>query len=772
MSTVAETRWLSKAVSPGSLAVDRVASAAHEMLDLSTLNPAQLEAVVTTEGPVLVLAGAGSGKTRVITYRLANLIRRGVGARHILCVTFTNKAAFEMKERAKNLVGRSLRGVTISTFHALGAQILRLFPGRVGLRPGFTITDAGEQIGTLRRILRSLRIDDRHFDAKRIMAVIGAAKNAGYDAARFRGAEGALPSPVSALDLKDDALAADYLVASIEAYAHYESALKTQNVVDFDDLLLLTLQLIKDDEEVRARLRRKWRYIQVDEYQDTNGAQLELVKQVAGEPMNLCVVGDDDQSIYGWRGADIANILGFERHFPGAKVVKLEMNYRSTGHILSVANAIIAQNPDRYAKTLRPAAEVGEAVRVVAVEDEDEEAEQVANTALNLIAGGVAAQDIAVLYRSNVQSRPIELAMRTAHVPYRVVGGLDLFDRKEVKDCLAYLRLLNNPNDEQAFRRIVNFPPRGIGDVTVKKLDDYARRHDLTVCDVLEQADRVGELSAKAADAVTEFADLMSRHRKKLARVKPSTVARRLLEAVKIEEVLFASSDNGTVAMRRVENVRDIVKQIERYEQRLKRQAQKADDERRAAELLAARAADAGPTDAPAPRDPDAIALEDDDWGELDEVPGASLAGFLSDLALTGWDDDRKGQDDRDQAVVLSTIHAAKGLEWPHVFLVGLEEELLPHRRVIEGDGALEEERRLAYVAVTRARRHLTLSYALNRTKFGRIVPRRQSRFLEGLPEEAIRFEGRIRVERTEEEKEAIALDWRAKIRAQLGITE
>ncbi len=737
------------------------------MLDLSTLNPAQLEAVVTTEGPVLVLAGAGSGKTRVITYRLANLIRRGVSPRHILCVTFTNKAAFEMKERAKSLVGRSLRGVTISTFHALGAQILRLFPERVGLRPGFTITDSGEQLGTLRRILRTLRIDDRRFDAKRIMAVVGAAKNAGFDAARFRAAEGRLPGPISALELKDEALAEDYLVACIEAYAQYESALRTQNVVDFDDLLLLTLRLVREDDDVRTRLRRRWRYLQVDEYQDTNGAQLELMRWVAGETRNLCVVGDDDQSIYGWRGADIANILSFEAHFPGAKIVKLELNYRSTGHILHVANAIIEQNPQRFDKTLKAAADEGEPVRIVAVEDEDEEAEQVANTALSLIAGGVSANDIAVLYRSNVQSRPIELAMRTALVPYRVVGGMDLFDRKEVKDSLAYLRLLNNPDDEQALRRIINFPPRGIGDTTVKKLDDYARSHDRTVCDVLEFADRVPDLSGRAADAVTDFAAIMRRHRRKLKRAKPSTVARRLFEAVKLEEVLFASSDDGRVAMRRVDNVREIVKQIERYEQRLKRRVQRADDEARAERFVLQQKMEADEAEAPEPIPVDA----DDDW-DFDAIDGASLAGFLSDLALTGWDDDAGSKDDRDDAVVLSTIHAAKGLEWPHVFLVGLEEELLPHRRVIEGDGALEEERRLAYVAATRARRHLIFSYALNRTRFGRIVPRVRSRFVEGLPEASVRYEGRIQVERTEQEKEAIALEWRAKIRAQLGITE
>ena len=372
-----------------------------------------------------------------------------------------------------------------------------------------------------------------------------------------------------------------------------------------------------------------------------------------------------------------------------------------------------------------------------------------------------------MLYRSNVQSRPIELAMRTVNVPYRVVGGLDLFDRKEVRDCLAYLRLLNNPQDEQALRRIINFPPRGIGDVTVTKLDDYARRYDLTVCDVLDRADEVPNLSGKAADAVCAFSEVMQRHRSKLKRAKPSTVARRLLEAVKLEEVLFSSSDDGKVAMRRVENVRDIVKQIERYEQRSKRKMRRAEDEKRTEALLAESHGEAiaADVDEPGP-------FDDDDWAEFDAIDGVSLAGFLSDLALTGWDDDSRSKEDKNDAVVLSTIHAAKGLEWAHVFLVGLEEELLPHRRVIEGDGALEEERRLAYVAVTRARRDLRMSYALHRTRFGRIVPRQRSRFVEGLPEESVRFEGRIQVQRTEQEKEAIALEWRAKIREQLGINE
>jgi superfamily I DNA/RNA helicase len=734
------------------------------MLDLSTLNREQLQAVLTTEGPLLVLAGAGSGKTRVITYRLAHLIERGVSPKNILCVTFTNKAAFEMRERARALVGKSVKGSTISTFHALGSQLLRAFGERVGLKKGFTISDGGDQLGTLRRILRLLKIDDRKFDAKKLQQLISQAKNAGVDPAQLRAQDGFLVPGVEDDLLPDD----EYRVAAIEVYQRYQETLRAQNVVDFDDLLLLTGKLLAGDAEVLGRLQERWRYLQIDEYQDTNGAQMELMRLLAGASRNLCVVGDDDQSIYGWRGAKLENILSFEKHFVGAKVVKLETNYRSTGRILDVANAIIEKNPLRYDKRLRPAADAGDPVRVAAMDDEEAEAEAVTSAILALVAENVPLKDVAVLYRSNVQSRPIELALRTGQVRYRVVGGMDLFDRKEIKDALAYLKLLNNPEDEQSLRRVINHPPRGIGDGSIEKIDEWARERHLPFTDALERVHEVSGVPDKTQDAVAAFLSLLADHRRRLARQKASTVSRKLLEAVKLEEAVFASTDNAVSASRRVDNVREILKQVERFEQRKKSQKKRAEAEQQAALILAQRGLErTGERPEEEPEELDAILGGDDELAP-DEEPG--LDGFLRDLALGGWGDGGS-KEDKEEEVTLSTIHAAKGLEWPHVFLVGVEEELLPHRRTVEGDGEIEEERRLAYVAVTRARRQLTISHAKARTRFGQIVKRDRSRFLEDLPEDAVEhIEGLLKRSRTEAEKDAIAKEWRQKIREKLGI--
>ncbi len=703
------------------------------MLRLDGLNDAQRSAVLHTEGPLLVLAGAGSGKTRVITYRLARLISIGVSPRNVLCVTFTNKAAFEMRARAKALVGRGVRGATMSTFHALGSRIIREHPERVGLRKGFTISDGSDQVGYLRRLLRELRIDDRRFDAKRIMAMISRAKNAGLDAADFRAAGGRVG------DAPDEAHDEEYTVAAIEAYERYERGLRAQNVVDFDDLLLLTLRLLGRDEEVRGALQDRWRYLMIDEYQDTNGAQLELMRLLAGDRKNLCVVGDDDQSIYGWRGADIRNILSFDQHFAGARVVKLEMNYRSTGAILDCANAVIAVNEVRHDKTLQAAAGFGHRVMVVGVEDEDAEAEQVAQAVEEILAHGALPKEIAVLFRSNVQSRAIELAFRAKGIAYRVAGGMELFDRREVKDMLCYLRVLDNPDDEQSLRRIVNFPPRGIGDTTLEKVDDWARQHDLTLHEGLSRVDEVPGLSPRATDAIHAFVSLIAEHRRLLGRRKPSTVAAALFEAVGIEEALLGSSDSAQVASRRVDNVREILRQMGRWEDRLRKERRKVE------------------------RTPDESDLD------ADQLSEATLDGFLADLALGARDDGQTAEDREDQ-IVLSTIHAAKGLEWKHVYLVGAEEELLPHLRTLEGEGEIEEERRLAYVAITRAREHLTITWARTRSKWGRIVPRTRSRFLDDLPPHAADFEeDEVTVERSPEESEALAQRHIAAIWAKLG---
>ena len=714
-------------------------------LDLTTLNHAQLEAVVTTEGPLLVLAGAGSGKTRVITYRLAKLLEQGVSPRNILCVTFTNKAAFEMKVRAKNLVGKSLRGATLSTFHALGSHILREHPEKAGLRSGFTISDSGDQLGTLRRILRDLRIDDRKFDVKRILSAIGKIKNAGLDA------EGYAEKGAYGLKL-NELLDEEYELATEQCYLRYEQSLRAQNVVDFDDLLLLTQRLFEKDSELLEKLRHKWRYLMIDEYQDTNGAQFNLMRLLAGERKNICVVGDDDQSIYGWRGADIENILRFDTHFPGSKTVKLETNYRSTANILEVANSIIEKNTGRHDKRLKPAAGTGERVRISSADDEDAEAQQVAEAITALLAQGNLPKEIAVLFRSNVQSRAIELALRSANIAYRVAGGMDLFDKKEIKDLVAYLRVLDNPDDEQSLRRIINYPPRGIGDSTVERIDDWARERGLTLVAAMDKLDEVPGVAGKASDAITTFLSMLRDLRKVSSRRKIGTVVRKLVESVGLEPALLASTDSATVASRRVDNVRQILKQIDRYEDRIKTEVKKS----------TSTSTSTGNTGE--------VAGDDDDDDEDDEIDPATLSGFLADLAL-GVRDDGGKKDDKDTQVLLSTIHAAKGLEWKHVFVVGVEEELLPHARTLEGDGEIEEERRLAYVAVTRARERLVVSWARTRNKYGRMVNRDRSRFLEDLPPDAVEeTDGDMLPKRTAEQKEALAQDYMAQIRARIGI--
>ncbi|MBI4815399.1 MAG: UvrD-helicase domain-containing protein [Deltaproteobacteria bacterium] len=704
------------------------------MLDLRSLNSEQAEAVLSTEGPLLVLAGAGSGKTRVVTFRLAYLIQGGVHPRQILCVTFTNKAAHEMKERARALVGASLRGATLSTFHALGAKLIRENADKVGLRKGFGIQDSAEQLGTLRRILRDLRIDDRKFDAQRILQIVSRAKNAGLDAARFRDGGGAIGGSIPE-ELTDE----EYVVATIEAYSRYEDSLRAQNVVDFDDLLLKTQILLETHPETLSRLRARWRYLMVDEYQDTNGAQFQLLALLAGETHNLCVVGDDDQSIYGFRGADVGNILRFEQDFPGAKIVRLESNYRSTGNILELANRVIAQSLTRHQKTLRPMAGPGEPVRVVSVPDEDAEAELIADRITELQDRGVVASEIAVLFRSNVQSRAIEVALRARGIPYRVVGGMDLLDKKEIKDAVAYLRVLDNPDDEQSLRRIINYPTRGIGDSTIEKIDGYARERGEHFRETLERAHEVDVVSAKAADAIAEFLHMLAEHRKLLGKRKPSTVAKKLIEAVKLEDALLTSSDSAHVASRRIDNVRGIIRLVERWEtQRKKVDADSETDE------------------------------EDDLLGHED----LTLGSFLADLALGAREQDpEKKRGERDDQVVLSTIHAAKGLEWEHVIIVGVEEDLLPHARTVGGDGEIDEERRLAYVAITRAKKELVMTWARARSKYGRLESRTRSRFLEGLPDDVFEaHEDVLVVARTPEEKEAIAQKYMAQIRAKLGM--
>src|SRR5712692_9961544 len=666
------------------------------MLDLSRLNPQQRAAVLQTEGPVLVLAGAGSGKTRVIAHRVVHLLDRGVPARAILAVTFTNKAAAEMRERIARLAGdrQRCRGLTVSTFHAFGVRVLRDQGARLGLPERFAIFDAGDQGALVKRLLREVKVDDRRFDLGRVLSILSRLRTSG---------EPGHP---------DD----EYELIAAELLPRYELGLRTMGAVDFDDLLLLPLRLF-DDREVLDQYQRRYRYLLVDEYQDTNEAQFRLLSLLAGVRRNLCAVGDDDQSIYAWRGAQVRNILGFDAKFPGGHEVFLEQNYRSTSAILEAANAVIAKNPGRKAKRLWTDRGRGANVRVVCAPDDDAEARYVADEVLRVAyEDKVPLGEIAVLYRTNAQARPLEETLRLSGVRYRVVGGTSLFDRKEVRDLIAYLRAALNPRDEVSLLRIVNVPARGIGDQTVARAQELARARGVQVWEVLCAG--APEL-AHAAERIAELVALLERYGERLTRSGFSGAARDLCEEVGLFEEARRGAQSAQAQARRVEALEGILRQLAEFEQR-----------GRAATATATTTATAtatATTTAAPPADED------------DPLP-SGLPGYLARLALDSKDEDG----DPGDAVTLLTLHGAKGLEWRCVFLCGLEEGLLPHSgrgfedASAEGVANLEEERRLAYVGMTRARERLTLTRAAQRLRRGKLVPRTTSRFLDDLPAELV----------------------------------
>jgi len=660
------------------------------VLRLDDLNPPQREAVTTVQGPVLVLAGAGSGKTRVITYRVAHLLERGVSPDDILAVSFTNKAADEMAERVQKLVGpRLARRITMSTFHALGMQILKAEKRALGF--AFTIYDTSDQLGVLRELLRRVSVDDRSFDLKAVLFRISRAKNAFLAPDDYAAQVG---------DHEYDLIAAD-------VYPKYQEALRNFHALDFDDLITETVRLLDRDDEARARWASRFRYVMVDEYQDTNRAQSLLMNHLVRESNNICVVGDDDQSIYGWRGAEAGHILEFDRHFPGAKVIKLEENYRSTPFILDAANAVIAHNPKRHEKRLWTARRTGEKLRLIVADDAEGEARFVAEE-IEVLCGtrGYKPRDCAVLYRSNVQSKPLEEALRAQRLNYRVVGGQAFFDRKEVKDAIAYLKLVLNPRDEISLRRVINYPARGIGATTVERLGAHARQHGTTFWDACAQARTsslfdvappsvggapVEDLGGKPRAAVTAFVELIERGRSLLGGSGSlRDHAREFLDATGIPDDIRGASASGIQAERRLGNLESFLDSLHRFQER----------------------------------------------------DGDNLAGFLHRLTLQTQDDD--DQADRDDVVTLVTLHGAKGLEFPVVFLVGLEEELLPHRRTLYPNGPdvneatvdLGEERRLMYVGITRARELLYLTRACTRSQRASARPRSPSRFLDEIPAE------------------------------------
>ncbi|MFL5321715.1 MAG: ATP-dependent helicase [Myxococcaceae bacterium] len=639
-------------------------------MDLGKLNPPQRQAVVTTEGPLLVLAGAGSGKTRVITHRIAHLLDKKVAAKSILAVTFTNKAAAEMKERVVHLAGAKANAVTVSTFHAFGAELLREDIHRLGYPKKFAIADMGDQLAIIRRAMRERQIDDRAFDARKVLTAISRAKNSNI-----------VPEP------KPEGMGDDYDLITAEVFSLYQLALRAQGAVDFDDLILLPTRLLTEFEDLRGKYHRRFRYLLVDEFQDTNVAQLELLKALTGESKNVCAVGDDDQCIYSWRGAEVRNILDFDRIFSGGAEVRLEQNYRSTSVILEGANAVIAQNPERKAKRMWTDKLGGEKIRVVVAQGEEEEARFVAHEIHKHISQGVSPEDIAVLYRTNGQSRPIEEMLREKGVFYEVVGGSEFFDRREVKDVIAYFKVIANPLDEVSLLRIVNVPARGIGDVTMERLVAHARALQLPLSQAMAKASEFEDLPNGAAERVSDFLSIIDRYRKSFTKGNLSAVTSQLLDEIGFKEAARMQTQSATVADRKLKSVDQVLQSLDAFEKR--------------------------------------------------EGPKAGLLTYLNRLSLDTKDEEDEVPHDN-RRVTLMTLHGSKGLEYRVVFFVGMEEDLMPHSGMQGEAQNLGEERRLCYVGITRARELLYLTRAATRIKRGKEVPRTPSRFLADLPPELV----------------------------------
>jgi DNA helicase II / ATP-dependent DNA helicase PcrA len=628
---------------------------------VADLNPPQREAVEWGDGPLLIVAGAGSGKTRVITRRVAYLVGRGVPAGSILAITFTNKAAEEMRGRVTALVGEGR--VVLGTFHGFCARVLRVDGRHVGLDPGFTIYDRDDQLTVVKDICRELSIDVQNVQPRSLLAAISRWKN------------DALPPEEAAAGGDDTPFAR--VAGSV--YGRYTAALAAANAADFDDLLLLVTRLFREREDVLARYRERFRHVLVDEYQDTNQVQYHLARDIAAGSGNLCATGDPDQSIYKWRGARIRNILEFSRDFPGAHVVRLEQNYRSTGHILAAASAVIAHNPGRLMGALWSELGDGERVQVLAAEDEEAEADLVVRRALQLHAEGLRLRDIAVFYRTNALSRGLERALRLHNVPYDIVGAVEFYERKEVKDLLAYLRVLSNPADSVSFLRIVNTPTRGLGRASLERLRAWALPLGLSPREAARRAGagEVAELGGKARASFAQLTALLDGLQATLGGA-PDETFRQVVQRTGFLDYL--RDFGGQEASDRIDNVGELEGALAAYMR--------------------------------AATDP-------------------SVAGFLQETALLSDVDSYDPNADR---LVLMTLHAAKGLEFPAVFMVGLEEGQLPHARTLDDEDDVQEERRLCYVGMTRAQRHLTLSFASRRATFGSWMPTTPSRFLDEIP--------------------------------------
>ncbi|PYZ92253.1 DNA helicase PcrA [Salipaludibacillus keqinensis] len=636
---------------------------------LEGLNPEQQEAVKHGEGPLLIMAGAGSGKTRVLTHRIAYLIgEKEVPHWSILAITFTNKAAREMKDRVARIIGGDAESMWISTFHSMCVRILRRDIDRIGFNRNFTILDSTDQKTVIKRLVKEMNIDPKKFDPRTILGSISSAKNE-------------LKTPADFAKTTNS-----YYEETVhKVYEAYQKELKKNQALDFDDLIMTTIKLFKQVPEVLEYYQRRFRYVMVDEYQDTNRAQYVLVNMMADRHKNICVVGDSDQSIYRWRGADIQNIMSFEKDYKNATVVMLEQNYRSTKRILEAANKVIDKNTGRKPKNLWTENIDGEKLSYYEADNEHDEAQFVVGQIKeHMNSGKYSATDIAVLYRTNAQSRVIEELFVKSNLSYTIVGGTKFYDRKEIKDLLAYLRLVANPDDDISFRRIINVPKRGIGNTTLDKIQAYANHHDLSLFQTVQEIDQIG-LSARFTKTLREFAGQLRGWVEMQEYLPVMELVEELLEKTGYRDML--KNDKSLEAEGRLENINEFL----------------------------------------------TVAKEFEDVNE-----DKTLVAFLTDLALIADIDKVEDDEEAEEKILLMTLHSAKGLEFPVVFLIGLEEGVFPHSRSLMEEVEMEEERRLAYVGITRAEQRLYMSRARMRTLYGRTNMNPPSRFLNEVPQELL----------------------------------
>ena len=724
---------------PADYAPARMAAPALPKVDIDSLNPAQREAVVTTEGPLLVLAGAGSGKTRVLTYRIAHMIADlGIRPWQILAITFTNKAAAEMRERLGALLPNSTRGMWVCTFHAMCVRMLREDADLLGYTGQFTIYDDDDSRRMVREIMQGLDIDQKNFPINMIRGKISAAKNA-------------MVGPDEMLEKASDPKERK----AAQVYAELERRLRAANAMDFDDLLVRTLELLRTRPEVLDKYQERFRYISVDEYQDTNHVQYEIANLLAAKYQNLMVVGDDDQSIYSWRGADISNILDFEKDFKQAKVVKLEQNYRSTGHILNAANAVVRHNSQRKEKRLFPALGEGEKIQAYQAGDERDEGRWIAGEIDKQRSAGVSYDDMAVFYRTNAQSRILEDMFLRAGVPYKIVGGTRFFDRAEIRDVMAYLKMIVNPADEMSVKRVINTPRRGIGSTSIEKIEQLARENGCSFFQACELAcAETGRFTAKVRTALGSFVNIVREGRRmdgELKDVVDAIVDRTgLVQAFRAEGTMEAEG--------RMENIQEfmgVAAEFEETHDDIEGTLESLEELRAAgmegvpedaAPAVEGAAPFAGAASAAGAAEPAGVPAAAIAAQEIERTYGPlackALPALMEWLALRSDLDSLAGQT---QAVTMMTVHSAKGLEFPVVFVAGLEEGIFPHVAGFGGSddpGKLEEERRLAYVAITRARKKLFLTYAATRRTYGSTQANPRSRFINEIPEVDIEFSG------------------------------